>query len=177
MKHLIIALFVLFLISCNSTRIIPIKGTYLTKPYEAQANKDFEDTWDKAIDLFAQNGLSIRLIDKSSGLIISERALLPYTRENRKGELINKDAWVVVDRVENKSTGKLDPISSATGEWNIRIKKGKTTTPIINVNLVNIQVGVLAPPTKFEKGKIIVIPISSKSTGVFEKIVTDLINH
>jgi hypothetical protein len=51
------------------------------------------------------------------------------------------------------------------GDWNIRIKENETGGTLINVNLVNIKSQDLATD----------LYASSKSTGVFEKTISDQI--
>src|SRR4051812_15137072 len=84
-------------VSC-SVKTIPIKGTYLRPPYTDTATIAKEQAWDKIIDFFAQNGLSIKIIDKSSGLIISDHTAVPATYENKLGALMKRDAWIVLPK-------------------------------------------------------------------------------
>lgn len=158
----------LFLISC-APKIVPIKGNYPDKPFEVISDNNKDIVWDKTIDFFAQNGLSIKIIDRSSGLIISDKTQLKYSRENKKGELLAKDAWVVLDASYDPGNRKLVPLKDVTGEWNIRLKDAGSGKTNINVNLVNIiaYAGI---------GKdLYVQPLNAKSTGNFEKLIAEKI--
>ncbi len=59
--------------------------------------KSVDEVWSKVIDLFAIKGLSIKIIDKLSGLLTSDpfSFLGKNTIETETGTLINTSAWVV----------------------------------------------------------------------------------
>lgn len=164
-----ILLSVALLPSCMSYKTIPLKGTYSDGNFEEYSDKNFNAVWDNVIDFFAKRGLPIKIIDRSSGLIISGEATMPYTRENSKGELIDKTAWVVVHRIIDPANKKTVPYQSVTAEWNVRIKEvsGKT---LVNVNMVNPYYTAVGDDrrTMFKKG-------SFQSTGVFEKMIYDIV--
>ena len=82
--------------SCLSYKVIPLKGTYSDGNFEGYSDKRKDIVWDNIINFFAKSGISIRIIDRSSGLITSEESSIEFTRENTKGELLKKDAWVVI---------------------------------------------------------------------------------
>jgi len=165
-KNLIILL--LFFSSCIATKLkyAPFKGEYPPTPYIITSELPKEKVWDKIIDFFAQNGLSIKVIDRSSGLIVSDRSKLDWSYEDVKGNIKNPNAWVVVQRVTSpmNSPAPILPIY-VYGDWNIRIKENETGGTLINVNLVNIKSQDLATD----------LYASSKSTGVFEKTISDQI--
>ncbi len=180
MKKIIFVVVIAF-ISC-SPKIIPLKGGYPTLPIEITSEKSFEQVWDKLIDVFAQQGLSIKIIDKSSGLIVSDRSLLHVTIEKKDGSLLDSTAFIAVPKQINQGTGKPEPISgmfvnpytkklqpsSIVGEWNVRVKKIENGC-LINVNIVNVK---LDQPIDTKKS----IPyIAYKSTGVFEKALANQI--
>lgn len=173
------ALAVVFLSSC-ADKIVPIKGTYQSTPFTATTTKSFDDVWDKLIDLFAQHGLPIKLVDRSSGLIISSESRMPATIELKNGALQNKDAFVVVPQRHDIGANRDEPVSGYTlgkkgtlltsdvsGEWNVRIKKSGEGC-IINVNLVNLSYDVTIDkyPRKTSLN-------DYKSTGVFENIIAN----
>ena len=176
----------IFLNSCATTKIIPLKGVYAEMPIEIKSNLSFDAVWDKLIDLFAQKGLAIKIIDRSSGLIISDRSLLKTTTEDSKGKIDDPTAWIVVPKQKNPSTGREEPISGTSsgvyakkmipndviGDWNVRIKKlddGKTS---INVNIVNVRYEDIAPGSGYKKEFNL---YGYKSTGVFENLITNTI--
>jgi len=154
------------IISGCGPKFYPITGNYYggNNPYQIETKKSKEDVWNKIIELFATRGLSIKLLDKSSGLIISEK--LPFsgndcTVENENGALVNPNAFIVCDKVVWQ-TIDYEP-QEAVGEWNIRVvgREGKT---LINVNLINIDVTY--------KGK---LHGAGRSTGKFEGLISDFI--
>jgi hypothetical protein len=137
-------------------------------------SSQFEKVWDKLIDLFAQKGLPIRIIDKSSGLITSDRALLPTTVETKDGKLKDPLAFIVVSQIYDPGTRKYSPISryaDVSGEWNVRVKQtdGQTT---INVNIVNVK---YQSWDAFHKVNRDVMLTEYQSTGVFEKLIAEAI--
>jgi hypothetical protein len=181
MKKISIIACAALLASCYTVKTIPIKGTYLRPPYTDTATIAKEQAWDKIIDFFAQNGLSIKIIDKSSGLIISDHTAVPATYESKLGIPEKKDAWIVLPKRIDPNSRKPFPIKSITGEWNIRIKELPDKRTFVNVNLVNL--------TKTENSiistggfKTTTIPqqvavLDFKSTGLFEKTICEMIKN
>lgn len=184
MKSFLSFLIVLLFASCSS-KVIPIKGSYPQTPIIFKSENSFEKTWDKLVDVFAQKGLAIKIIDKSSGLIISTNSEMPATPEDSKGNPKNPSAFIVVPSV--KSNGQIKPISGSNqgaypakskitynpvyGEWNVRVKPdGSGST--INVNITNVTF--LSPLAT--KGIDRFLPLRDyKSTGVFERELSNLI--
>ena len=183
MKGLLLAFICIpFLLSSCSVKVLPIKGSYPTQPIIVTSDKPVGEIWDRLIDLFAQNGLSIKLIDKSSGLIISDNSAITATWENKDLTLHHPNAYIVTAKyfdgnahaeagvtqlVTNKASLKKPSI--CRGEWNVRIKASGTGT-LINVNLVNV---------KYEdfdgKGMVLKNLTYFRSTGKFEKLIADTI--
>jgi hypothetical protein len=165
------------LYSC-AFKTIPIKGQYPEGPYQDTTTLTKDAVWDKIIDFYAQKGLSIKIIDRSSGLIISDRTVLTTTFEDNKGQPIKPAAWIVLPKTINPNDRKPFAPGLITGEWNIRIKELSDKRTSINVNLVNIngteeiiaKVGTSYKTTKQA------IPLTRyKSTGNFEKMITEYI--
>jgi len=168
MKLLISLLVTVAFISCEM-KVIPLKGKYTDGNFEAYSDKSKDVVWDNLIDFFAKRGISIKIIDRSSGLIIAGATRMPWSYENSKGIIIHKDAWIVIRKVIDPGSRKpIDPIS-VSGEWNVRIKEmsGKT---LINVNLVNPEYSYSYQSrntqTTFKPG-------AFQSTGNFEKMIYD----
>lgn len=181
LKILTFSMTLLLLSSCfpmmQTYKTVPIQGNYAGSPYEVVTDKSKEEVWDNLIDLFAKKGLPIKLIDKSSGLIISEKSLLTHTHELPKGGgLSDKTAYVVLPKVINKANNKVVKYSIVTGDWNVRIKEvnGKT---VVNVNLLNIVSSPItatgSPGSPYGYGEWTIQ--DGKSTGVFEKMIADTI--
>jgi hypothetical protein len=165
---------VVFLAGC-SVKQFPVKNQYLAGPYQTTSSSSKDETWEKIIDFFSQKGLPIKLIDKSSGLIVSEASNLPVTVEGNQGNLSDPNAWVVVPAVNDKFKKKLiiAPYhGNVTGEWNIRIKSTDENKTLINVNLVNLKYKVREPMANYER---FIDATTAKSTGSFEKLVADYV--
>lgn len=185
MKFCFILFIPLIFFSCAPAKIIPLKGNYPQTPIEYSSQKQFDEVWDNLVDLFAQKGLSIKIIDRSSGLIISEKSTLPATIEDKDGLPTDKTAFVVIPKFKNAATNRYEPVSGTKsgayaktvvvnpvyGEWNARIKKS-TSGSIINVNITNVYYDVYNFSTKSYSQ---VALNTHRTTGVFEKIIYELI--
>ena len=173
---ILMALFVsVFLTSCGSTPLL-LKGEY-PKVQTAETDLSKDEVWGKVIDYFSQEGIPINVIDKSSGLISSERMsfLDVTTTENKDGELNNVNAYIVALPV-TAMFGNVLPLNNGrydvTASWNVRIKEyeGKT---LITINVVNLKGQYQNPPSQFSPTGSIV-PVEVKSTGIFEKQLIEL---
>lgn len=156
-------------------KVYTLKGSYPAPPIIYHTDKSFEQVWSNVIDLFAQKGIPIQLVDKSSGLIISGPATLTWSFEDKTGKLFKKDAWVVLPKVIDRGNNKIIKPYAVYGSWNIRIKvdSGKTA---INTNLYNISAGyglVGSYPMNKTPGTTPIM--DGKSTGEFEKLIFDLV--
>lgn len=186
MKRWVPLVFLFALFSC-SVKNYPLKGEYPATPMVFNSENSFDKTWDKLVDVFAQKGLSIKIIDKSSGLIISTNSKMPATPENIQTlKPINSNAYIVVPSY--KMNGRMYPISGMNvlypgtknekriyndvlGEWNVRIKpNGSGST--INVNITNVTYYTYNYATKSTSLSLL---NDYRSTGVFEKILADLV--
>lgn len=175
MKKNIAVLLSIFLFSCMATKTIAIKGAYPVPPITTSTDRPFDKVWDRVIDYFAQNGIPIKIIDKSSGLIVSDKAKLTWSFEDKNGQIFSKTAFVVLDKVIYSMTGKPFPPEIVTGEWNVRIKTdgGKT---LINVNLYNIQATyVKYYYTSYAHTSVEPVTVEGKTTGVFEEKFADMV--
>jgi hypothetical protein len=171
-------MFLLFLVSivfmgCSAT-LIGVKSDYQNKPFEIYSDKSQDEVWNKILELFSTKGISIRLIDKSSGLIISDKTSFTgySTVEDDNGIPKNPSAFVVCDKA-HYTINTYEPYL-VTGEWNIRVAS-KNDKTLININLLNIQCKYRDMSVFIATGKEIDILGSGKSTGVFEKTIADYI--
>lgn len=163
--------------SCGSYKPI-FMGTYPQSMRTEETSKSVDEVWSKVIDFFASEGIAINIIDKSSGLITSERT--PFTEmtteEDGKGNLINPNAYIVAVPLAGGFGNKL-PLDNGryniTASWNVRVKNidGKTS---ITVNVVNLTGSYQNPTSKFSSSGTIV-PVQVKSTGVFEESILNLL--
>lgn len=171
MKQILLGLFLIYTFSgCMSTKAVPLKGTYTNGNFEAITPTSKEKVWDNIIDFFSKKGLPIKIIDKSSGLIVSDETGLTWSYEDKNGKLIDPTAWVAIKKILISGTNTPIKPTLVTGEWNIRIKGAPNNQTSVAVNLVNpkymnMNVSTL---TYFSSGGV-------KSTGVFEKMIYEQI--
>ena len=85
MKPLLLISIAALLFGCVSYKTVPLKNTYTNGNFEAASENTKEKVWDNIIDFFSKNGLSIRIIDRSSGLIVSNETALTWTYETKEG--------------------------------------------------------------------------------------------
>lgn len=142
-------------------------GKYQSEPYEVTCDTTFDVAWGKAIGVLTKYGLSPKIIDKSSGLITSEKVsfINNYCYENKEGIPANPNSYVVLN---NLTVAKPQII---VGEWNILLKEknGKTS---VSINLVNLSATHTSSTTY---GGVSTYNYKIASTGVFEKAVGNLI--
>lgn len=136
-KITFVALAAILFFSC-SIKEAPLKGAYPTPPIITTSDKSFDKVWDNTVDYFAQHGIPIRIIDKASGLIVSDKAKLSWSFEDKNGKLFKKDAFVVLKKMSADYSDKPFKPQEVTGEWNIRVRASGNGT-LINVNLYNIE--------------------------------------
>ncbi|MGN6421651.1 MAG: hypothetical protein ACTHMC_29330 [Pseudobacter sp.] len=148
-----------------------------------KSSNDFDQVWDKLIDLFAQNGLSIKLIDRSSGLVISDNSAVLATWEDKDDNLVHNNADIVIPKYKNSSLQAYVPVVGGyykrsdmknpvrlRGEWNVRVKRDGQGSSI-NVNLINVTFISID-----SKGIAHTQMISDYvSTGHFEKEISNII--
>ena len=163
MNKLLLAL-LLFAASLQSCTVktIPLKGKYQEGSVKSKVDSPFEDAWESVIDLIAETGISVKLIDKSSGLIIADALSFQgmITTEDNKGKIVDPEASIVRERTNNEFDPRLGQ-KDAIATWNLRVKKDSDATSIISVNLHSIRI---------EKTE---VPLLGKSTGNFEKWLID----
>lgn len=160
----------LFLLATCAYKTIPLKGKYQTEPFTKTTTTPVDKVWDKLVDLFATKGLSIKVIDRSSGLIVSEKYRLTVTQEDSKGKIQDPNAYVVLPKVYNPGSRTILAPNYVLGEWNVRIKNDGNGGTVINVNLVNIN-NVYVDLKGFTNER----PSTGFSTGVFEKLIFETI--
>lgn len=163
----------LLFIGCNS-KTAPLKGVYQDKTYEFITSDSKEKVWNKLLDFFTTEGLIIKTIDKTSGLIVTDITsfLHSYTREAKDGSLIDKNAKVVCSKARGPvafaAKSKPDVI---TGQWIVRVKE-EADKITVGVKLVNVDGRIVLQDSTANR----IVPeanyyLTVKSTGVFEKSV------
>ena len=165
MKNLLFATIVVLTISSCVTNK-GLQGVYNLEPKVFLTSLSFDEAWTKVIDEFATSGFSIKVIDRSSGLIVTEdySFMNSYTIE-RKTVPQNGGAWIVV---ENRTDiyGQSKMPTNVEGSFNVRIKptpKGSS----ININLTNPKASYF-----YDGGY---IPLECATTGVFEEYMAQRI--
>lgn len=167
MKLSFIVLSILLLSSCTPG-FTALRGNYPQTPIINYTDKPKDQVWDNIIDFFAQKGIPIKIIDKSSGLIVSDKANLSWSYEDKKGKLFQPSAFAAIRKFMYPNISKPVNPEKVTGEWNIRIKEtnGKTS---INVNLYNIE-----GTYQIGNSSSLRDP-NGKTTGVFEQLIYDAV--
>jgi hypothetical protein len=173
MKKFLILLIVFA--SC-APKIVPLKNTYDTKPFETTTSSNFETVWSRIIEMFAKKGIGVKLIDKSSGFIVAQNTAAPITTEDKDGKLFNPKAWAVAQKIYDPGSRKFFYAREGTIEWNIFIKRNIDSTTTININLIDVTTttgvysfgSTITPTAKIFKTRAL-------TTGVFEKQVADQI--
>ena len=130
--------------------------------------------------------MGIKIIDKSSGLIVSNISLFSATIEKTGGGLVDSTAYLVVPYIV--INGKRQAVSGGgyhgpyaaesklitldvQGEWNVRIKPNGSGS-IVNVNVNNVTYRDYDVYGKAYYQKLLT---GYKSTGIFEKTIYELV--
>src|SRR5205085_11572006 len=172
MKLLTLLAACLFLFSCSVHKLIPVSEDHYD-PKTIETSSSFDQVWDKLIDVFAQNGMSIKVIDRSSGVIVSERGLLPSTIELDPGKLKNPSSYAVLPKVRYATRAK--PLYyELTGEWNLRLKKSDKGT-LIYINIGNVEGKYTAEDDHSNAIVYKKLCPTCKSTGVFENLIAEIV--
>lgn len=169
-KIFLSALFACLLYSCKTTDMLTLTGDYPIINTTTTTDKTFDEVWDNVIDYFAINGIPISILDKESGLIVSNKVSLKNNITMEKnGKPLNDKAFIVIPYAKNVI------YMNAYSDFNVRVKKqdGKIT---ISVNLPNI---VAERTTKPAWWQLVSTPkiVDAKSTGVFEKGLLSLLKQ
>lgn len=138
-----------------------------------ESNLSKEKVWEKLVDYMATKGFNIKIIDKQSGLVVSEDYSFSnnQTHADKNGNLLDSSAYVIV------RDGK--PAENILGQANIRIKDGINGGSIINVNIVNLRASsvryVYNGMYNSKKEVITYAPVASSQ--VFEKFLAKKISE
>jgi hypothetical protein len=164
MKKLILFLFLASCLqSCVTIGTIGIKGKYQEGPVKREFNHSYDETWNKVIDFISDIGLNVKMVDKGSGLVISDPTSFTgkTSVEDKAGKILNSEAFIVTSRTNDPNVA--NPIRSATASYNLRVKETGPGKSVVSVLLYNITVTGIVD-TYTHKGK---------STGNFEKWILD----
>lgn len=166
-------LFVALLLSgCATPALTPLKSNY-EKPYMVEINRPFDDVWSDVVDVLATKGLNIKTLDKSSGIVISEKVSFvgSITVEDANGIPKDPKAYVVTSWNRNELNMIITP-NQAFGTWNVRVKKLSDSVTVVSANIVGLE-AVLSQTSLANTP--ILATFEAKSTGVFEKSFLELI--
>lgn len=173
MKRLILLFIMGINVGCVNLgyHTVAIQNQY-PKSASATTSKTFEQAWSRAIDIMAETGMQVKILDKSSGIIVSEPYKLTSTFEdiNHGNQLANANADVVCLK-EYVGNNYLGYSVNATGNFNIRIKTENNQTSI-TVNLTNIVSSRTTAQYTVNQQN---IPIDCVSTGVLERNILKMI--
>lgn len=171
MKYIIIPVLCLILFSCT-TRLIPLRGKYPQPPFEITTTQQYEQMWNKVVDVFTERNIPIKIIDKSSGLIVSDKISMGTTVENRNGVPVSDKAFIVVPGYYDPATRKnisAFPLDNYSGSISVRVKtKENNVTVSVSISGVTAQSYMSG---KMQNGDI----TNFKSTGKFEQSFFDLL--
>lgn len=173
-KLVAVGIFCLAFISCITLRDIPIQGSYPNPPITEETKTPFDQVWDNLIDYTTQRGLLIKVIDRSSGIIVFE----PYNFEGlfsleKKGRIDDPRAYIVTSGKKLAATSDINGPERVTGSFNFRLKKIAGGT-LINVNLVNLKsYGSVAEKSGYSS--YYESDFDLRTTGIFEQMIIDRI--
>jgi hypothetical protein len=156
--------FAVVLSGCATT-VVPVKGTYVDKPFEISTEKSKEEVWNKVVDFISVRGIGIKTIDKASGLLVTNMMSFvdSYSYENWDTTLANPGAFVVCDKpMWGSMLEKPDKIS---GNWYIHVVESEGRV-LVTVILANLEVGYPGDSSP---------SVRPKSTGKFEGMIADAV--
>jgi len=169
MKKILLISFIIFIQSCIP-KVIPLKGKYQEGPVVSKIDRPLSKVWESIIDLIAETGMSIKMIDKSSGLILSEDADFYGTmsHEDNKGNLLDSKAYIASERMDSEFPQRDLIFYNSDVKWTARakeIKEGVTTVSLVlHINRVTNILEKQTGRPSYRK---------AKSTGNFEKWFLD----
>ena len=184
MRRLIYATLVL-MVGVVSYSCTPVKYTIQGSYQPATSfvtSKSFDYVWNNVIDFFAENNLPIEILEKDSGLIVSNNIKVGdnlVTWEDENGKLVNPDSWFVLPYYN--VSGRTVVGGTATCSFNVRVRELEDGNIKIQINLHNV-VGyyIIEWFNSFSLKKEVVettIPQECKSTGKFEADLLALFNE
>jgi hypothetical protein len=159
----IIATAIFLIISCS-----PKLVTNAPSSYTIETNKSFEQIWSDVIDFMTSKGTSIKIIDKASGIIVTDEYSFigSFTYEDKSGNLRNPNAYVVLSKLIGAFGHLINP-DYATCNFNVRVKQLPNGTSV-TINLVNLKAAVVLGRDMYGRGSHWKY-YSVRSTKVFEK--------
>jgi hypothetical protein len=146
----------------------PLNGEYTKTHFESTSTKSKDQIWSSVLDFFIEKGIIIKVMDKSSGYILSEpfSLLNSYTREYENGKPIDKNAAIVIGDISEGLTSKKNP-HLLTANVSVRLieKEGQTN---ISISLLDLKCQYYSIRQNRQENITNTINTPAKSTGVFE---------
>jgi hypothetical protein len=163
--------FLFFCYGCGN-KIFPLKGSYTNEYSLTIPGLSIDSTWQRLIDFCARNGLSVKVIDKSSGLLTFDRPGVTWTYEDdstHKPEI--SSAWVIL--AKKREGGFVTKPQLVTGEWSVRVQPTTDGKIRIITDLVFVMYNTFysAKNNKYSKENV----TDAFSSGVFERLLFDKI--
>lgn len=122
MKYLFHFTILLLLNSC-AIKEYPIKGNYPSPPISEVTNTNIDTVWSNLIDFISIRGLSIKLIDKSSGfLVMDDYSFKGLFTTEKVGVIRNPGAYLVTSGFLYPNTRLIEGPDRILGNFNVRIK-------------------------------------------------------
>lgn len=162
-------LILIVLFSSCAPQLVPLKNTYNAQAFEQPINADFETVWNKTVETVAKKGSTIKMIDKSNGLIVAQNNYAPITSEDKDAQPVDSSAWAVTSKLYRPGSRKYLYAKEGTLEWNIHVKNAGDST-IINIRLVEAAVVTsVHSPGYTTTHSIKPFKTKAVTTGVFER--------
>jgi hypothetical protein len=147
---------------CTPTSVL-LKGTYPSRPYEITTTKPIDSVWADLSDIFTKNGLPIKKIDKTNGLLRTKKIPInsTYTFEDNNGNLEQPEAWVVLTKEFVKEKQWKPKIIFA--QWNVQITQAEGSKTFLKIDPIVITTYYPNTFTKMEA--------RGQSTGKLESLL------
>ncbi|MBT3915975.1 MAG: hypothetical protein HN731_19245 [Rhodospirillaceae bacterium] len=117
-KYLIVGVIATTLVACASATVVEPQATRIVK--NKVYDNEFENTWARAVDWFANHNVKIEKIEKPSGLLTARYKLRVSDAHLDCGEI--------------KTTAILDQSMSRAGTLNVTVRKLGLQKSQVNVN-------------------------------------------
>lgn len=115
-----------------------LKGSYEDKAFVGYSKKPVPEVWDNLITFVTKEGLDVKVVDKNSGLMISERtSYVESSCAERKGKPFAPEKYIVTSHVGSRPD-KFTP-SRLTAAWNARIRQSDNGETEVTIRLSGIQ--------------------------------------
>ena len=121
--YLIAVIIIVLIINGCTPDSLPLKGKYTDNPIEFTSTKSRDSLWLTIRQIFVEKGLAIKKVDPEKGLIVTTKTpfIDAYTHEDKGGELVETQAWVVLQKEFTKRK-EWNP-KTIYSEWKIQINE------------------------------------------------------